>query len=493
MKQILHRLSNLRRASTKLLEIGVDDRVAQMPKVLWIELTSKCPFDCIFCSRQTLRGVGQHMPFELYQSIIGELLEPEIIRLNYSGESVHHPQIIEAIQLASRTGATVELVSAFASLPENKIEGLVKSGLDRLSISIHTMDSDQYSKIYRFSSLEQLKRKINLLQEIKRRTQQKNPILDFAFVAMQQNINQITEVAAYASELGINELAIHPVINRDQIPATFADETDGNSLNPAFKQSLDNALQIVERRFPKLQINISTPEIYAETQLDDLPRRFPFTLPEGAAIHSCDQNPWETVHILAHGDVVVCEVKDKITIGNLHEQSLREIWHGERYRKFRQQFSFGHDKNCRVCPYKTAYFPNALVSKIAFGQKGQAQLHTGWHESTDPGIIWSKQNAELVLGNFAMPKKLHLRGLLPPNRETRKNRLDVICNGDILGHVFNAGTELLSFEIDFPLIHRKAAKFYIKLRTETLHRPSAGGNSSDNRLLGFALQQIELK
>jgi len=34
-------------------------QAARTPRTLWVELTSKCPFDCIFCSRQLRRGAGQ--------------------------------------------------------------------------------------------------------------------------------------------------------------------------------------------------------------------------------------------------------------------------------------------------------------------------------------------------------------------------------------------------------------------------------------------------
>ena len=33
----------------------------QGPAVVWIELTSKCPLRCGFCSRENLRGEGEHM------------------------------------------------------------------------------------------------------------------------------------------------------------------------------------------------------------------------------------------------------------------------------------------------------------------------------------------------------------------------------------------------------------------------------------------------
>ncbi len=123
----------------RTFELNPDDIAAKLPKVLWIELTSKCPFDCIFCTRKTLRGAGEQFYFALYQSLIRELRNPDVIRLNYAGESIHYPHLIEAIELVK--GTTTELVSAFASWPRHKMERLVKSGLDHLTISLHRMDA----------------------------------------------------------------------------------------------------------------------------------------------------------------------------------------------------------------------------------------------------------------------------------------------------------------------------------------------------------------
>ena len=53
---------------------GGDFLAARTPRVLWVELTSKCPFDCIFCSRQTRRGAGRHLPFDTYTRLIEDLV-----------------------------------------------------------------------------------------------------------------------------------------------------------------------------------------------------------------------------------------------------------------------------------------------------------------------------------------------------------------------------------------------------------------------------------
>ena len=98
--------------------------VPRTPRVLWIELTSKCPFDCVFCSRKFRRGSGQHLPFPIYQRLIDCLVDPRKLVLNYSGESTYYPELIPAIELACARGAFVELVSAFSTIQPDLMQAL---------------------------------------------------------------------------------------------------------------------------------------------------------------------------------------------------------------------------------------------------------------------------------------------------------------------------------------------------------------------------------
>src|SRR5580692_8785448 len=106
---------------------------ARTPRTLWVELTSKCPFDCIFCSRQMRRGAGEHLQLAVYNSLIEALVDPRKLLLNYSGESTVYPDLITAIQRARSTGASVELVSVMATAPESMLGPLSQSGLNRLT------------------------------------------------------------------------------------------------------------------------------------------------------------------------------------------------------------------------------------------------------------------------------------------------------------------------------------------------------------------------
>jgi radical SAM protein with 4Fe4S-binding SPASM domain len=338
---------------------------AATPTELWIELTSKCPFSCVFCSRELIHGKGEHMDFALYKSLIEQLSSPQVIRLNYSGESIHYPCLIQAIELAKSTCARVELVSALSSVGSHLIEPLIKSGLDQLSISIHTLDPKQYRDIYRFSSVKLLLDRLRQLRETQLRLRLQTPQIDFAFVAMARNLNQLQPLLVLAGQFKIRRLNIYPVIRRDPIPERFKDELDEtNRLRSDFLESLSRTVSGLQKQFPDIDIFCSTPELKPPPIVNSEPHSHPFPLPSGARIHSCDQNPRHSVHVLANGDIVSCEVRDHLPLGNLHNSTLAQIWHGDAYQRFRRDYIEGQDEKCRECVYKKIYIPQSKMLRL---------------------------------------------------------------------------------------------------------------------------------
>src|SRR5581483_4984162 len=175
-------------------------RPARTPRVLWVELTSKCPFDCVFCSRKSRRGAGEHMPFELFERLVGQVEDPRKFLLNYSGESTVYPKLIGAIRLARSTGAAVELVTALGSAAEGLIDELSRSGLTRLTVSIHSADERGFAQIYRHSSLAAVRRNLVRFLALTRGADDR-PAVNLAFVAMRRNLDQLSGVAGLASEM----------------------------------------------------------------------------------------------------------------------------------------------------------------------------------------------------------------------------------------------------------------------------------------------------
>jgi radical SAM protein with 4Fe4S-binding SPASM domain len=461
---------------------------AQTPRTLWVELTSKCPLDCVFCSRKTRRGAGEHMPWSVFESLVQQVSNPRTFLLNYSGESTVYPRLIPAIRLARSTGAFVELVSALVNVSEASLPELCSSGLSRLTVSVHSRDRTRYTEIYRYGSFQALHSKLARFVELSRERPQP-PIVDLAFVAMDSNLEDLPGVAGLAQSLGLRGINVFPVMRRDEIPMQFPTELEAPDVyRRDFQRRVTTTVERAASDSPSVAITICNASFYdGRNQLGEVPIPYPGPLPPGARIHSCEQNPWETAHVLSNGDVVACEVLDKIPLGNLQTQSLSEIWHGEAYRAFRDRYQHGDVPECRSCPWKRAYRPGPLQSDIVGGRGGSAQLLHGWHEPSNEAHIWSSQQALAVIAPRDRSAVLHVSGRLPPGPDGDPNELVISCNETEIGRVTNPWAEVIPFGLDFAVDQKQSAPWFIEFRTRHLYRPNERGTGTDHRDLGFAL------
>ncbi len=456
---------------------------AETPRTLWIELTSKCPYDCVFCSRKLRRGAGAHLPFAVYRELVESLAAPRRLVLNYSGESTVYPGLIPAIDLARGRGAFVELVSAFSSIAPEMVAPLARSGLGRLTVSVHAASEAQYRDIYRHGSFAQLEARLAEFLAASAAAPHA-PAVDFAFVAMDRNLDQLAPVAAFAARMGVGEVMVWPVLRRDDIAESFSSELEpGGAARADFLDRVSAAAAGAGRASAGVKLLLSRP--LEASALGEAPLPCPKPLPPAACIHGCEQNPWETAHVLSNGDVVVCEALDKIPMGNLFDRPMAEIWHGEAYREFRRGYPHGAAPECRACPWKRAYLPAPLRPEILAREGASAQLLYGWHENRGEDVVWSTQESAAVLRRRAGSRALHVSGILPPGPGGDANELAISCNGAEIGRVRNPWEELMPFGLDFAA--PAAGRLNISFRARHVLRPSERGMGADHRDLGFAL------
>jgi MoaA/NifB/PqqE/SkfB family radical SAM enzyme len=492
------------------LEQEIAERTLALPRVLWIELSSRCPFDCIFCTRKSLRGAGQHMDFDLYRKLIAELVAPRIIRLNYSGESGHYPHLAEAIGLAAQSGAQTELVTALASLKPDRIEAMLRAGLNRLTLSLHTLDALRFGEIYRFSTLDDFMQRLDQVQTLAHELE--HPFkLDLAFVAMAGNLHELPALAAFAAARGIGTLAVHPLIGRDPLPAAGQDEHEaGGRLKSEFARRLADAVRIARRDCAGVSIEISSPELdhwMGRQPVRISGRAVPCAgpMPDGAEIAGCDQSPFETIHVLADGSVVACEVADKAVLGDLRAGTLAEIWHGEAYRAFRLRHRSGAEAVCRACIYKQIARPQAS-HRLDHACQASLQLLQGFYPGEESGLLWTQRHARFWLRRRFGDCKFHLRGLLPPAPAGKGNTLSVrlvaptdgtreisaqsessSAPPDVLGQISNHSTQISPVEISLAFDFRSCSAILIDLQVSESYVPFVRGDGNDLRELGFAL------
>ncbi len=273
------------------------------PIRLWVELTSACNYRCKMCPNKELKKEDRGlMSFDVYKKILDDA-HPFVLDINlaHRGESLLHPQLIEAICYAKKLGFFTRLHTNGSLLTEELSEKILSSGLDRLSFSFDGYTKETYEDIRRGGNFENTLNNIIHFLKRKRAVQSKKP-----------------------------ETALE-VINME-------DENNGSS-----KKEKEKFLS----RFKSLPLdNLVIKKMHnwaGEITPKDTPHKY-----------SACPFPWNALVICWDGAVLPCtqDFFGHYTVGNVMESSLEQIWNNKKMASLRKKLAGEkvHDlKTCSRC------------------------------------------------------------------------------------------------------------------------------------------------
>lgn len=269
-----------------------------LPPAIGIELTNICNLNCPECvsgSGKMIREKG-FMHLDLFEKILNEL-GPYLYNINlfYQGEPMLHPDFFTFLNKSREFHTIVSTNGHFLS--SENADRIAASGLNELIVSLDGMDQQTYSA-YRVNGdwsivMQGIK---NVSEAIKERSSKLKLIIQV--LVSRQNEHQLPEIKKFASAMNASlRLKSMQIINNDSF----------------------------ENRLPSLR-KFRRYEKKGENYLlrNDLPNRCP--------------RLWLNPVITWNGKVLPCCFdKDASHImGDINEDTFRDIWTGPRYRLFRK-------------------------------------------------------------------------------------------------------------------------------------------------------------
>jgi len=284
-----------------------------MPLSIGAELTNNCNLHCPECSSGSgvmLRERG-YMDIELFNKVIKELT-PYLFNVNlyFQGEPMLHPLFFSFAEQRRKFRTVVSTNGHFLSVDNS--EKLVKSGLSELIISVDGIDQSTYSS-YRING-------------------DVNTVLDGI-----KNVSEAKE--KFHSQLKIAIQFIVNKLNEDQIPRM-------QQLADRFKASLSlKSMQILDNANIGSWLPLN--ERFRRYRKKDGEYVIKNTLPDRCA------RLWFNPVITWDGKVIPCcfDKDAEYVMGDLNNDSFREIWNGPKYRIFRKSILSGRHRIeiCRNC------------------------------------------------------------------------------------------------------------------------------------------------
>ncbi len=284
--------------------------VGAFPIHLDIEATSACNLKCVMCPRTDLVNEGtfwkiQRVDFELYKRLIDEGVQNGLcsIKYNYLGEPMMNPQLIEMIEYAKQAGVIDVMFNTNATLlDETMARRLINSGLDKLFFSFDSPYREQYNRIRVGGDYDQVLGNIKRFMQIRDEMGSIKPFTRVSMVLMKDNQDEWE---------AFKEL-FDPIVDA----VAYVDYLDHSNQSNADRMLVQKGSRKAKFCCPQL---------------------------------------WQRMFVHPDGVVTVCCVDSarELNVGNVFEQSPKDIWLGEEYQRLRELHAngrFDEIPTCAKCP-----------------------------------------------------------------------------------------------------------------------------------------------
>jgi len=274
-----------------------------LPFSMSVEPTTSCNLRCPECPsglRSFTRPTGM-IDIQLYQKIIEEVKSHLIHMLLYfQGEPYLHKGFFDLVERTVAAGILTATSTNAHYLSDDQAKQTIESGLDKLIISIDGTTQETYEQYRIGGSLDKVILGTENLVHWKRKLKSKTPHLVFQYLVVKPNQHQVEEVETLAKSLGVDEVSFKI--------AQIYDFEEGSDLMP----TIDQYSRYQQKPDGRYEL-------------------------KNSLLNQC-WKMWHSCMITWDGKVVPCcfDKDASHAMGDLKEQSFKDIWLGEKYHAFRQ-------------------------------------------------------------------------------------------------------------------------------------------------------------
>jgi radical SAM protein with 4Fe4S-binding SPASM domain len=318
-------------------------------KELKIEVTQRCPFNCIHCSSDAHPGQTTEFDFPIILQLLRDAKRLGTEEMVFSGgEPLVWKNILEAIARASELGLkTAIYTTGRTSLENNKNDGkisddLKKAGLKRAVFSIYGAKKT-YEKIVRVAG--SYEKTINIIKDF-----QDNGIdTEIHFVPLKINFRELPEIISLAKSLNIERVSILRFVPHGRGALL------GKSLILSKAETLELRKQIKKLRQenPDLQIRLGSPFNFILLEQDVMCK---------AGIDRLIIGPDGTPYPC---DAFKNFQNDSYGVDSVYQKTLKEIWENSQLiLETRKYLSSEPYEQCQECVHFKLCKSGCLAQKV---------------------------------------------------------------------------------------------------------------------------------
>lgn len=304
------------------------------PSFLEVEVTTRCPLKCIICERTYWQEPNRDMSLQEFKGIIDQFPGLKWMGLTGIGESFANKDFLDMLRYVKGKNIFVELYDNFFLIDERIGREIIKMGVDKFFISLDAATKETYEKIRVGSDFGKVLDHLRAFFRVKKELKAHFPEVSFHYIVNSLNLGEIPQYIELVRSLVPEG---RPTVQFTRMLHSFPE------VKNLFVEIPENIIRQTEKKASVLGINVDWSA--------DVPGAKPL-------VSKCTE--WLMPFIFANGDVIPCcaeneagnrEFQKKTAMGNIFQQSFKEIWRGERYKNLRRALRAGQvPAACSKCP-----------------------------------------------------------------------------------------------------------------------------------------------
>jgi MoaA/NifB/PqqE/SkfB family radical SAM enzyme len=389
---------------------GIRDGVAYGgPYHVEIYPSDRCNIDCFFCSTASLRG-DDELPLVRIEELVSEMKEAgtRSVRFAGGGEPLFHRKTKDLLRLITGHDLPIENITTNAVLLGEEVTDILLRGrCDEIIVSLNTADSESYSKMMQTPArnFDRVVHNVRHLIAERKKLHQRTPKILLQYLVWKENYRSIPRMYELARELDVDHILFNglaflrpeqemtpeetaemmklyeQVVRVDEYRRIAGIESFEQNLRPAVGEM--SARLDAERRskgpLRRLAHLIGRRDLSWREKIEHHLR--------ASASRRVDQERagfdqpcvigWHSLVVRTGGPVAPCCILQGSPLGNIFKQSLREVWYGDDFGRFRRELAkiiaegqkWEYDpvedrtvvamcggKSSSVCPIKSYYY-----------------------------------------------------------------------------------------------------------------------------------------
>lgn len=324
------------------------------PETIFVEITNICNFDCTFCPNHLMTREKGMMDYELFKKIVLDAKACGVERFNLwiMGEPFLHPKFFDFVKFAKENKLKLSLISNGGLFTEGLIDRFLSLDLskdDNILISYLTPNICAF-ELRNAKTLDFDTYKNGIFRLIEKKVEKKASVE----IMLMYIINIFADVVNVPGLItgargvldSIKELAdfSHDVQRKAGINFNFSIP----SLNK-IKGAIKNCREIKIEFLPGVFFNLKWLTNWGKV-----------ILPDGLKVIPSHRGycayPFQSLGVFWNGEVTLCcdDYNGELVIGDLRQQTLSEIFNGEKAQKIRSEMNKGvlSMPRCQACQGK---------------------------------------------------------------------------------------------------------------------------------------------